>query len=198
MEYSYQEKSCTKNFRKPIISCINLNFSINRLINICIFYGYFYVTLIKYLCFPYIPQSKLCRMTSANRKLRLDFARRLIEALAFAGLDDSPTTLARHFNLHSHGMVITMHGARRWLVGDSIPTQSHLNALASLLGVSSAWLLLGQGPMLEDAVSIEPAQTSSSSNLGEVLGIFQSLRDSERQLVWNLMMMLNRSHRHSA
>jgi hypothetical protein len=136
-------------------------------------------------------------MTSANRKLRLDFARRLIEALAFAGLDDSPTTLARHFNTHSYGMVITMHGARRWLVGDSIPTQSHLNALASLLGVSSAWLLLGQGPMLEDAVSIEPNPTSSNGNLGEVLGIFESLRDSERQLVWNLMMMLNRSHRHS-
>lgn len=136
-------------------------------------------------------------MTSANRKLRLDFARRLIEALAFAGFDDSPTTLARHFNTHSYGMVITMHGARRWLVGDSIPTQSHLNALASLLGVSSAWLLLGQGPMLEDAVAIEPAQTAPSGNLGEVLGIFQSLKDSERQLVWNLMMMLNRSHGHS-
>lgn len=136
-------------------------------------------------------------MTSANRKLRLDFARRLIEALAFAGLDDSPTTLARHFNTHSSGMVITMHGARRWLVGDSIPTQSHLNALASLLGVSSAWLLLGQGPMLEDAVSMEPNPTSSNGNLGEVLGIFQSLKDSERQLVWNLMMMLNRSHGHS-
>lgn len=90
-----------------------------------------------------------------------------------------------------------MHGARRWLVGDSIPTQSHLNALASLLGVSSAWLLLGQGPMLEDAVSIEPNPTSSNGNLGEVLGIFQSLKDSERQLVWNLMMMLNRSHGHS-
>ena len=36
-------------------------------------------------------------MTSDNRKLRLDFARRLIEALIFAGLDDRPTTLARHF-----------------------------------------------------------------------------------------------------
>jgi hypothetical protein len=136
-------------------------------------------------------------MTSANRKLRLDFARRLIEALAFAGLDDSPTTLARHFNTHSYGMVITMHGARRWLVGDSIPTQSHLNALASLLGVSSAWLLLGQGPMLVEPTSAVTAQSTSSSNLGEVLGIFQSLKDSERQLVWNLMMMLNRSHGHS-
>ena len=136
-------------------------------------------------------------MTSANRKLRLDFARRLIEALAFAGLDDSPTTLARHFNLHSHGMVITMHGARRWLVGDSIPTQSHLNALASLLGVSSAWLLLGQGPMLEEEIPSEPTQAALNGNLSEILGIFQSLRDSERQLVWNLMMMLTRAHRHS-
>lgn len=137
-------------------------------------------------------------MTTANKKLRLDFARRLIEALAFAGLDDSPTTLARHFNLHSHGMVITMHGARRWLVGDSIPTQSHLNALASLLGVSSAWLLLGQGPMLEEQAQDPQAQASANGNLAEILGIFQSLKDSERQLIWNLMMMLTRAHRQSA
>jgi hypothetical protein len=137
-------------------------------------------------------------MTTANKKLRLDFARRLIEAMAFAGLDDSPTTLARHFNLHSHGMVITMHGARRWLVGDSIPTQSHLNALASLLGVSSAWLLLGQGPMLEEQVQDPQAQASANGNLAEILGIFQSLKDSERQLIWNLMMMLTRAHRQSA
>jgi hypothetical protein len=136
-------------------------------------------------------------MTSDNRKLRLDFARRLTEALAFAGLDDRPTTLARHFNTNSHGMVITMHGARRWLIGDSFPTQSHLNALASLLGVSSAWLLLGQGPMLEDAISAATAPASNNSNLREVLGIFQSLKDSERQLVWNLMMSLNRSHGHT-
>ncbi|NCV85030.1 MAG: hypothetical protein EBW14_03930 [Oxalobacteraceae bacterium] len=118
--------------------------------------------------------------------------------MAFAGLDDSPTTLARHFNLHSHGMVITMHGARRWLVGDSIPTQSHLNALASLLGVSSAWLLLGQGPMLEEQVQDPQAQASANGNLAEILGIFQSLKDSERQLIWNLMMMLTRAHRQSA
>jgi len=135
-------------------------------------------------------------MTSDNRKLRLDFARRLIEALIFAGLDDRPTTLARHFNTNSYGMVITMHGARRWLIGDSFPTQSHLKALASLLGVSSAWLLLGQGPMLEEAVSVD-AVPASNNNLGEVLGIFQSLKDSERQLVLNLMMTLNRSHSHS-
>lgn len=136
-------------------------------------------------------------MTSANRKLRLDFARRLIEALAFAGFDDSPTTLARHFNAHSYGMAITMHGARRWLVGDSIPTQSHLNTLASLLGVSSAWLLLGRGPMLEETAPVETTQSSAGGNLGEVLGIFQSLKDTERQLVWNLMMMLSQSHGHS-
>ena len=136
-------------------------------------------------------------MTRADTKLRLDFAKRLIEALAFAGIDDSPTTLAHHFNTNSFGMFITMHGARRWLVGVSFPTQSHLNVLAILLGVSSAWLLLGQGSMLEEPLSIESTHASNKSNISEVLGIFQSLKDSEQQLVWNLMMKLNRSHGHS-
>ena len=111
-------------------------------------------------------------MTRADTKLRLDFAKRLIEALAFAGIDDSPTTLAHHFNTNSFGMFITMHGARRWL-------------------------LLGQGSMLEEPLSIESTHASNKSNISEVLGIFQSLKDSEQQLVWNLMMKLNRSHGHS-
>jgi hypothetical protein len=136
-------------------------------------------------------------MTTSDSKLRREFAKRLIEALAFAGVDDSPTTLAHYFNTNSFGMVITMHGARRWLVGDSFPTQSHLNVLASLLGVSSAWLLLGKGSMLEETFSIETTHATNNNNPAEVLGIFQSLKDSERQLVWNLMMKLNRSHGHS-
>lgn len=130
-------------------------------------------------------------MVNVIQKLRADFAKRLAEALAFAGLDDSPTTLARHFNLHSEGNVITMHGARRWLLGESIPTQHHLNSLAKMLGVSSAWLLLGQGTMLS-------GDDYTSRHIGdekEVMHTYLSLSDAERELVWNLMCMLTRGAR---
>lgn len=130
-------------------------------------------------------------MTNAIQKLRSDFAKRLIQALAHAGLEDSPTTLARYFNLHSDGDVISMHGARRWLLGESIPTQGHLNALAKMLGVSSAWLLLGQGSMLE------PADHPADERMDErdVLLAYQSLSGPEREVVCNLMRMLMRGAR---
>ena len=127
-------------------------------------------------------------MTNAIQKLRSDFAKRLIQALAYAGLDDSPTTLARYFNLHSDGDVISMHGARRWLLGESIPTQGHLNALAKMLGVSSAWLLLGQGAMLEATVTA----ADERMNDREVLQAYQSLSAPEREVVCNLMRLLVR------
>lgn len=127
-------------------------------------------------------------MTNAIQKLRSNFAKRLIEALAHAGLDDSPTTLARYFNLHSDGDVISMHGARRWLLGESIPTQGHLHALAKMLGVSSAWLLLGQGAMLE------PLDSSAGDRMTErdFLLAYQALPGPEREVVCNLMRMLLR------
>ncbi len=130
-------------------------------------------------------------MTNAIQKLRSDFAKRLIQALAHAGLDDSPTTLARYFNLHSEGDVISMHGARRWLLGESIPTQSHLNALAKMLGVSSAWLLLGQGTMLEPSDN----QAEERMNERDVLQAYQSLSAPEREVVCNLMRLLMRGSR---
>jgi hypothetical protein len=52
--------------------------------------------------------------------------------------------------------------------------------------------------MLEEQVQDPQAQASANGNLAEILGIFQSLKDSERQLIWNLMMMLTRAHRQSA
>ena len=133
-------------------------------------------------------------MTNAIQKHRSNFAKRLIEALAHTGLDDSPTTLARYFNLHSDGDVISMHGARRWLLGESIPTQAHLHALAKMLGVSSAWLLLGQGAMLE----LTDTSTDHRTSERDFLLAYQSLSGPEREVVCNLMRMLLRGVRRTA
>ncbi len=132
-------------------------------------------------------------MPEVIRKLRSDFARRLIDAMSFAGLDDSPTTLSRFFNLHGDGDVISMHGARRWLLGEAIPTQKHLNSLARMLGVSSAWLLLGKGAMLEGVGN--PSQPDTQDGEQAILQAYLTLNEPERELVWNLMRMLTRSPR---
>lgn len=125
-------------------------------------------------------------MPHVIKKLRANFAARLSEALSFAGLDNSPTSLARHFNRHASGYSITMHGARRWLLGESMPTQRHMTALARSLGVSADWLLIGQGEM-QEGISTAPRLSASEA---ELIRTFHALSEPERELVWGLMRML--------
>jgi transcriptional regulator with XRE-family HTH domain len=77
---------------------------------------------------------------------RMEFSNRLREALQKAHYaPDSPTQLAREFNLRHENRPITIHAARKWLVGESIPTQEKLRLLADWLRVSAEWLRFG-GP----------------------------------------------------
>ena len=70
---------------------------------------------------------------------REDFSGRLQMALRNADYSpDSPTQLAREFNIRFAGRPITVHAARKWLVGEAIPTQEKLRTLAQRLGVSSS------------------------------------------------------------
>ena len=75
---------------------------------------------------------------------REDFSERLQQALRNADYSpDSPTQLAREFNIRFSGRPITVHAARKWLVGEAIPTQEKLRTLAQWLGVPAEWLRFG-------------------------------------------------------
>ena len=75
---------------------------------------------------------------------REDFSVRLQQALRDNGYSpDSPTQLSREFNIRFTGHPITVHAARKWLVGEAIPTQEKLRTLAHWLGVASEWLRFG-------------------------------------------------------
>jgi transcriptional regulator with XRE-family HTH domain len=75
---------------------------------------------------------------------REGFSERLQQALRNADYSpDSPTQLAREFNIRFEGRPITVHAARKWLVGEAIPTQEKLRTLALWLGVPAEWLRFG-------------------------------------------------------
>ncbi|QYF95597.1 hypothetical protein KY495_10850 [Massilia sp. PAMC28688] len=52
--------------------------------------------------------------------------------------------LAHQFNAHSDEPPITVHAVRKWLMGESLPTQARLQVLADWAGVSAAWLRFGE------------------------------------------------------
>jgi transcriptional regulator with XRE-family HTH domain len=83
---------------------------------------------------------------------REDFSERLQQALRNADYSpDSPTQLAREFNIRFSGRPVTVHAARKWLVGEAIPTQEKLRILAQWLGVPAEWLRFGGEPLPTEA-----------------------------------------------
>lgn len=73
-----------------------------------------------------------------------NFSKRFRQALRNADYSpDSPTQLAREFNIRFSSGHVTPHAVRKWLVGESIPTQEKLRILANWLGVTAEWLRYG-------------------------------------------------------
>ena len=74
---------------------------------------------------------------------RQDFSIRLREAMLKSGRKCSPTTLAIEFNARFSGAPVHMATCRKWLLGEAIPTQEKVVALAQMLGVTADWLRFG-------------------------------------------------------
>lgn len=121
---------------------------------------------------------------------RANFSVRLKDMLeSVHGLRPSPTIVAREFNFRFVGKPITVHAARKWLVGEAIPTQDKLRSLAEWLGVSVDWLRFGgtssQAPSINRTQM--PANASPQENL---IRMFLALPHRERLLAQAFIEML--------
>jgi hypothetical protein len=72
------------------------------------------------------------------------FAKRLRAAMEQGGYEAKPSVLEREFNLRYWGKPMTLHGVRRWLLGESMPTQDKLEALAEWLLLTPQQLRFGE------------------------------------------------------
>jgi len=77
-------------------------------------------------------------------KTRQRFANRLCCALAQAGYAAKPAVLEREFNLRYWGKPVTLHGVRRWLRGEALPTEDKLLVLAQWLHIDPHTLRFGE------------------------------------------------------
>ncbi|SDN48044.1 hypothetical protein SAMN04487951_105176 [Vreelandella arcis] len=115
------------------------------------------------------------------------FAERLKNAMQGAGYDVRSSVLEREFNLRYWGKPITYQAVRRWLRGDSIPSQEKLQVLASWLAIDPHQLRYGG----ERQASInEPSavwEVSSSSEERRLLALYRSLPSEQRKIVHEVM-----------
>ena len=130
-------------------------------------------------------------MNSSNE--RESFSVRLQQALKNAHYSpDSPTRLAREFNIRFDGRPITVHAARKWLVGEAIPTQEKLRMIAQWLGVPAEWLRFGGA----DGNSPSGDTTSGASRFEsadvKLIADLQRLDEHHRQIAREFIRMLVR------
>ena len=128
-------------------------------------------------------------MNSTNE--RESFSERLQQALKNAHYSpDSPTRLAREFNIRFEGRPITVHAARKWLVGEAIPTQEKLRMIAQWLGVPADWLRFGGADT--PGAQTENASARFESADVKLIADLQRLDEHHRQLAREFIRMLVR------
>ncbi|MEN3296732.1 MAG: hypothetical protein V7642_5985 [Burkholderiales bacterium] len=122
---------------------------------------------------------------------RRDFSERLQQALRNSDYaPDSPTQLAREFNIRSAGRVVTVHAARKWLVGEAIPTQEKLRALAQWLGVSAEWLRFGGDCAEARTATVADIERRIAPQELAMMEQYMKLDDQRRRVVHQLIRML--------
>ena len=87
-----------------------------------------------------MPHSKLTTV----QKQQVLFSKRLIWALEVLGVPNSATIVQREYNSRSNQPPVTTQAARKWLMGEAIPTQDRIQVLAKWLNVSASWLRFGE------------------------------------------------------
>ena len=133
-------------------------------------------------------------MNSSNE--RESFSQRLQQALKNAHYSpDSPTRLAREFNIRFEGRPITVHAARKWLVGEAIPTQEKLRMIAQWLGVPADWLRFGGAegePAANGNGEAHNGQARFDSADVKLVADLQRLDEHHRQIAREFIRMLVR------
>ncbi len=127
---------------------------------------------------------------------REDFSERLQQALRNADYSpDSPTQLAREFNIRFSGRPITVHAARKWLVGEAIPTQEKLRTLAQWLGVQAEWLRFGSGQQEQRGAGMGDSSERFDSADVKLIADLQRLDEHHRTIAREIIRLLVRINR---
>jgi len=122
------------------------------------------------------------------------FAFRLREAMQQAGYDARPAVLEREFNLHYYGKPMTLHGVRRWLRGETLPTQDKIIALAQWLRILPEQLSFG----IEIGQGIKEQRKRWDEGVGyqerEVFEAFLSLPVPQRKVLREVILAFTKAY----
>ena len=129
----------------------------------------------------------------SSPKERAEFSQRLRASLARIGVAQSPSLLASEFNARTSDKAVTMFAARKWLIGEAIPTQEKVQVLSEWLAVSAQWLRFGEG-------AAPPARRMTNSQRSDprersMLGGYQRLSEAHKLVIREMISVLLRAEK---
>ena len=107
-----------------------------------------------------------------------------------AGYPPRPAVLEREFNLRWYGRPMTLHGVRRWLLGEAIPAQDKILTLAEWLGISPH--ILRYGAEIEHRIEERNARWEQALQYQEraVINAYLNLPLVQRKAVREIILAL--------
>ena len=115
-----------------------------------------------------------------------------------AGYEPKPAVLEREFNTRYWGKPMTLHGVRRWLRGETLPTHEKLLVLAEWLGVPPQQLNFGG----EIQRKVEQRRSRWDSGIGyqdrDIFEAFLKLPIPQRKLIREVILTFAKVHQGGA
>lgn len=109
-----------------------------------------------------------------------------------AGYASRPSVLEREFNTRYWGKPMTMHGVRRWLLGETMPSNDKIKVLAEWLGEAPQDLGFGEANMGKAEESQKRYGPAYGYQERELMEAFLSLPVAQRRLVREVIMTFAR------
>lgn len=131
------------------------------------------------------------------KSAKQQFADRLTKAMEAAGYDAKPAVLEREFNLRYLGTPMTLHGVRRWLLGETLPSADKIQLLGVWLGVT--FPQLHRGKAVRGMVREQGAKANWHAAIPqqekEVVDAFLALPVQQRKIIREVILAFTKSSR---
>ena len=129
------------------------------------------------------------------KSAKQQFADRLIKALEAAGYEAKPAVLEREFNLRYLGTPMTLHGVRRWLLGETLPSPDKVGLLESWLKVKFPQVRPVQAPrrMVREEGAKSEWQAAVPQQERELVETFLALPLQQRKIIREVILAFART-----
>ena len=128
------------------------------------------------------------------QKDKHEFAERLRAAMLRAGYEARPSVLEREFNTRHWGKPMTLHGVRRWLLGETMPSPKKLMTLAQWLQVPLQELAWGEDVSHRVQERPAPWHPGLGYEDRELFDIYLKLPVPKRRLAREMILAIARAH----